>query len=163
MPKPKLDMAALKQPYEKPSKFIKFQSGDTRIRILSDPYKYYVVGKKVNGRYIRQVIEDGVEIAEFLRDVDPKLQYGFVVFDYITESFKVLETGPELGVKLVELVRQKWPDEYKAEDIIVHAQGEALKRKYAASYAPDKQNLPKGVSKDSAEFRFVLSHFEGIR
>lgn len=163
MPKPKIDLSKIEGKFEKPSKYIRFKVGDNRIRILSEPYQYYVVGKKTARGFVRVVLEDGVEVPEFLRDVEPKLTFGFVIFDHTTEHFKVLECGPMLGVQLVELVRQKWPEEYKALDIIVNAVGEQLNRKYTCHYAKDSQKLPEGVSKDSAEFRFILAFFEDLK
>lgn len=163
MPKPKIDLSKITGKFEKPTKFIKFHAGDNRIRILSEPYQYYVLGKRTANGYIQHVVEDGVEVPEFFQGVEPKLVFGFVVFSHESGHFHVLETGSMLGVPLVELIRQHWPDEYKALDIIVNKKGEKLKTVYEASYAKDVVQLPKGVSKDSAEFRFILSYFEGLK
>lgn len=163
MPKPRIDLSKVEGKFEKPSKYMKWKVGDNRIRVLSEPYQYYVVGKKTARGFVRVVLEDGVEVPEFLRDVEPKLTFGFVIYSHDTEHFHVLETGTMLGVPLVELVRQKWPEEYKALDIIVNAQGENLKRQYTCKYAPDSQKLPANISKDSPEFRFILAYFEGLK
>lgn len=148
--------------YEKPSKFIAWSQGDNRIRVLTEPYMYQVVGKRTANGYVRHVLEDGIEVPEFLKDVAPKLTYGFVVFDHDDGHFHIIETGPMLGHSLTELVKSKYPEEYKAFDIIVNVTGEKLKRQYKCSYAKDTKPLPQGVSKDSAEFRFILSYFEGL-
>lgn len=148
--------------YEKPSKFIKWKQGDNRIRVLTEPYMYQVVGKRTANGFVRQILEDGVEIRDFLKDVPPKLTYGFVVFNHETEHFHVIETGIMLGDSLTKLVQEKYPEEYKAFDIIVNVKGEKLKREYTVSWAKETNALPKGVSKDSAEYRFILSYFEGL-
>lgn len=148
--------------YSKPSKFIKWEQGDNHIRILSEPYLYQVVGKKTAKGYVRQVLEDNVAVAEFLKDAPPKLTYGFVAYHFEANKFVVIETGIMLGDQLTKLIQSKYPDEYKAHDIIVHVKGENLRREYSSEFAKESSALPEGVTKDSAEFRFILSYFEGL-
>jgi len=154
----KIDLAK----YEKPSKFLKLSQGENRVRILHEPYMYQVVGKRTARGFVRHILEDGVEVPEFLKDAEPKLTYGFVVFSFVDEHFHVLETGPMLGHPLTELIKAKFPDEYKAFDILIHRTGEKLKTEYTCEYAKDSLKLPPGVSKESAEFRYTLSYFEGL-
>lgn len=163
MAKQKIDFAKMQGKFEKPSKFLKLRQGENRIRIVSEMYQYYVVGKQTSKGFVRQVLEDGVEVAKFLQDVEPKLTFGCVAFDFYDEHFHVLETGSMLGVAIGELIAQKYPDEYKAYDIIVTRTGEKLNTEYTAEYAADSKKMPKGVSKDSAEYRFILSYFEGLK
>lgn len=154
----KIDLAK----YEKPSRFIKWKQGDNRIRVVSEPYMYQVVGKRTAKGFVRQVLEDGVEVPEFLKDAPPKLTYGFVVFSHDSGHFHLIETGTMLGHQLTELIKSKYPEEFKASDIIVNVKGEQLKRTYEARWADETEKLPNGVTKDSAEFRYVLSYFEGL-
>lgn len=148
--------------YEKPSRFIKWKQGDNRVRVVTEPYMYQVVGKRTANGFVRQVLEDGVEVAEFLKDATPKLTYGFVVFSFETEHFQVIETGVMLGHALTELVKSKYPEEYKTQDIIIKVSGEKLKRKYSVEWAKDSKQLPEGVSRHSAEYKYTLSYFEGL-
>lgn len=148
--------------YEKPSKFIKWKQGDNRIRVLSEPYMYQVVGKRTAKGFVRQILEDGVEVPDFLKDATPKLTYGFIVFNHEDAHFHIIETGIMLGDQLTKLIQEKYPEEYKAFDIIVNVKGENLKREYTCKYAKDAVQLPKGVSKDSAGYRFIRSYFEGL-
>lgn len=159
----KIDLSVMSGKFEKPSKFTKLKEGVNKVRVLSDPYLYYVVGKPTAKGFVRSIIQEGVEIPEFLRDVEPKQTYGFIIYNHGTKHFEVLETGSMLGVQLVQLIQEKYPDEFKAHDIDITAKGQKLTRTYEASYADKPTDLPKGLSKDSAEYRFVLSHFEGLR
>jgi hypothetical protein len=156
---PKIDLTK----YEKPSLRIKFKQGDNKIRVVTEPYMYQVVGKRTANGYIQHILQEGVEIPDFLKDGKPKLQYGFVVFSHDTGHFHIIETGTMLGHPLTELIKQKYPEEYKAHDIIVHRIGEKLKTEYTVKYADKSEKLPEGVSKNSPEYKFVLSYFEGLQ
>lgn len=149
--------------YEKPSKFIKWKIGENRIRVTSEPYLYQVVGKRTANGFVRHILEDGVDVPEFLRDATPKTTYGFVVFSFESGHFHIIETGTMLGHQLTELIKTKYPEEFKTMDIIVTAKGEKLKREYSVKWAEKTEPLPKGVNKDSAEYRYILSYFEGLK
>ncbi len=129
---------------------------------MTDPYIYQVVGKKTARGYVRHVLEDGVAVPEFLKDAPPKLTYGFVVYSYASGHFHIVESGVMLGDQLTKLIQQKYPEEYKAFDIIVNVIGESLKREYQCAWAKTSEQLPKGVTKDSAEYRYIKSYFEGL-
>lgn len=148
--------------YVKPSKFIKWKIGDNRIRVLAEPYLYRVVGKRTANGFVRHILDESTPVPEFLKDAEPKLTYGFVVFSHDDGQFHVLETGTMLGHELTELIKSKYPEEYKAIDVIVNATGEKLKRKYACRFATDTQQLPKGMNRNSPEFKYIMSYFEEL-
>lgn len=148
--------------YEKPSRFIKWKQGDNRIRVTDSPYMYQVVGKRTARGYVRQVLEDGVEVKTFLKDAVPKLTYGFVVYSHEDAHFHVIESGVMLGDALTKLIQEKQPDEFKKTDIIVAVAGEKLDRTYACKWAEETTPLPDGANRDSAEFKYIKSYFEGL-
>lgn len=145
--------------YVKPSKYLKWQQGDNRIRVLTDGCIYRVVGKKTARGYVRHIIGDG-EVPKFLNDVEPKLTYGFVVYSFDTGHFHVVETGPTLGDMLVKLLQEKPEKQYQTTDIIVHKTGEKLETTYEVHYAEDTQKLPDGVNKDNPELQIMMRNFE---
>lgn len=149
--------------YEKPSKFAKWQEGDNQIRILRDPLQFYMVGKRTAKGFVRHIISDDSETPEFLKDVDPKLVYGFVLWNHDHNRFEVSETGIMLGDALVKLMKEKYPEEYKATDIIVNKKKTGKHQfnvEYTARWAKETKPLPKGVSQDSPEFKYILKHFQ---
>lgn len=163
MPKPKIDLKKLEGKFEKPSRYIKFKVGDNRIRVLSEPYQYYVLGIRTARGYLQHVIEEGVEVPDLFANAKPKVMFGFVVYSHDSGHFHVLETGPMLGVPLVQMVQEKYPEEYKAFDIIVKARGESLNREYEAEWAKESYKLPEGVSRKHPEYQFMLGYFEGFQ
>lgn len=161
----KVDLAALgEKKFEQPSKFLKLKVGTNTFRILSEPYQYYVVGKKTARGFVRAIVEEGKDLPPFLQDVEPKLTFGFVVFSHDTGHFHVLETSQTLGVQLIQLMQERYPEEFKTMDIVVTARGEKLERKYTAIWSPkDNITLPPGANSNNAEYRLSLSHLERIK
>lgn len=145
--------------YVKPSKFLKWQPGDNRVRVLTDGYIYRVVGKKTARGFVRAIVGDG-EIPEFLKDAEPKLTYGFVVYSFDTGHFHVVETGPTLGDMLVKLLQQMPDKQYQTKDIIVHKTGEKLETTYTVKYADTTEKLPEGANKTNPELGLMLRNFE---
>jgi len=144
--------------YVKPSKYLRWQQGDNHIRVLTDGYIYNVLGKRTARGYVRAIVGDK-DIPEFLKDAEPKLTYGFVVYSHDTGHFHIVETGPTLGDMLVQLLQQKPDEEFKTTDIIVHRMGEKLDTKYTAHYADKPGKLPEGVDKNNPEFLMMLRNF----
>lgn len=144
--------------YVKPSKFLKWQQGENRVRILTEGVIYNVLGKKTAKGFVRAIVGDG-NIPEFLKDADPKLTYGFVAYSHDTGHFHVLETGPRLGDMLVKLLQQKPDEEYKTTDIIVTKRGEKLETVYEVKYSDKPSKLPEGVDKENPEFQMMLRNF----
>lgn len=144
--------------YVKPSKFLKFEQGDNRIRVLGEPYLYQVVGKRTANGFVRHILEEGVEIPKFLDDATPKTTWGFVIYSHDTGHYHVIESGPMLGDALTMLLKEKI--DFKAHDIIVNKTGEMLKTKYTCQYATKDEPLPAGASKDNPEFQFITSYFK---
>lgn len=155
---PKFNKVDLEK-YVTPSKFLKFFEGDNRIRVLTEPYLYQVVGKKTANGYVRHIMEEGTETPRFLADVKPKTTWGFVVFSHDTEHFHIIETGPRLGDPLTKLLQERAPEEYKAADVIVHKIGEGLDTKYTCKYADKVKGLPKRATMASPEYKVMLSYF----
>ena len=145
--------------YQTPSRFLKFFEGENRIRVLTEPYLYEVVGKQTANGYSQHIIGDGQDIPEFLRDVRPKTTWGFVVYSHDTGHFHIVATGPRLGDPLTKLLQKKAPEEYKAHDIIIHKTGERLKSKYKVEYASKSQAMPKDATRDNPEYMVMLSYF----
>lgn len=154
---PKFNKIVLEK-YVKPSKFLKLQQGDNRIRILDEPYLYQVVGKKTANGFVRHILEEGVPIPKFLEDATPKTTWGFVVYSHDSEHYHVIEAGPMLGDALTQLIKAR--EDYKAHDIIIHKTGEMLKTVYTCEFAEEDEKLPAGASKDHPEFQFINSYFK---
>ena len=149
--------------YEKPSKFLKLKAGENRIRILAEPYIYQVVGKMTKTGFTRYILDDKEPTPEFFQDLEPKTVYGFIVYSQDASEFKILEASAGLGHNLTELVKSKHPEEYKAFDILITAEGEGLKRRYELPlFAKDTKPLPKGLNNLSPEYKAVATYFEGL-
>lgn len=146
--------------YSKPSRFLKLLDGENKMRVLRDPYNYFVVGKKTARGYVRQIVGDDEEVPEFLKDVTPKLTYGFVVYSHDSGHFHILESGVMLGDMLTMLMQTVGEEEYKTKDVIISRSGKGFDTKYEVVLAKETQPLPKGLTQDSPEFRWIESYFE---
>ena len=148
--------------YEKPTRFIKFKVGDNPVRILSDIYLYRKLGIRAGGRYVPHILRDGQPIPDLFKGhtENPKLQYGAIVLDRATEDIKILEVGPILGDQIAQMLKAK-SGEYKKHDLVVSRKGEGLRdTTYKVRWAEQDVPLPKGLSKDSAEYQYQLKYFE---
>ena len=154
--------------YIKPSKFIHFKVGENRIKIMSMIYLYQKYGLRAAGRYISQIVREGEPVNDiFLRKdrsgktVEPKQQWGFVVWSDELQEFRVLECGPMLGDQLAKLLGQIGED-YKKVDILVNRVGLTMHdTKYTVKVAPENKDLPKRVGDSlKLEYEFYKAYFE---
>lgn len=146
--------------YVKPSKYLKFPEGTSRVRFLTEGVTYRVMGKKTAKGFVRHIVGDGI-IPEFLQDAEPKLCYGFVVYSFDTEHFHVVETSQTLGDTIVKLLQEKPDEEYKTTDVLIDRSGLTMHdTKYTVKWSPEATKLPDGISKDHPEFLAMLRNFE---
>lgn len=143
--------------YVKPSRFVKFDDGENRIRLVSNLFLYQKYGVKAGGRYISEILRAGKKPNEvFVRSqAEPKQQWGWVAYHVTQKRMGVLECGPMLGDILAKMMKES-PDTFKQRDIIVTKTGEGFDTKYSAKWADTTVKLDK---LDEAEFRYHMSYF----
>lgn len=123
---------------KKPGKYLKFQKGENRIRILGKPLLGWVAwktgedGKKSPIRRATNEFKPG----EFDKKNEPKHFWAMPVFDYATGMVKVLEiTQSTIQTVIKDLSgNKKWGAPY-AYDIVITAVGDGMEREY--SIIPD--------------------------
>lgn len=151
--------------YVKPSIYVKFPEGDSRIRIVSEIYLYKKYGTKVAGRFIAQIVRDGEPVNEvFLRSKGessiPKRKYGFIAFSFAAKEFRIIECGPILGDMISQLLKAN--ANYKESDLIIHRTGLQLRdTKYTVSFAKDEsEKLPEKTPAMIAQYNYCVEYFE---
>lgn len=152
-------MSFLPSDYTVPSssdKYMKFNPGENRFRILSKPITGMEYWKDVDGKRTPIRKKPGVEIKlsdlstnEKTGELDmPKHFWAMVVFDYADEKVKVLEiTQKSIQSYLTNLSRDEdWGDPVgtKGYDIVITREGEGFDTKYSVSPKP-KKPLKEGI------------------
>lgn len=129
--------------YKKPTDYMKFEAGDTKMKIISSG----IIGMHHAIR-ARNYVPLGMcmaykgECEHCDKGNEPKRVWRWIVVDVEADEVKMLEAGPMLGNEICELAdREGDPQEY---DIIVHRTGELLKTKYTAKKADTVTEESKG-------------------
>lgn len=121
--------------YKKPSDFIEFAQGETKIRIISDGLLARFHGSRMRGKYIPLGLctENG-DCSLCKQGNEPKRVWRWIAYDYANKELKLLNAGAQLGnIICLELGgRFGDPQEY---DIVVIRKGEKKNTEYTAMRA----------------------------
>lgn len=130
--------------YEKPSDFIKFNQGDTRIRVVSDGYLLRRHQFKHGGRFITiPCVGRGCSNCE--KAGPPVLRYAWVVLNRETEQVRVLEAGVTVGEALISIGKEK---DLRTVDLIITRKGHDKGTKYKIREAEESEPISDEVKED---------------
>lgn len=142
--------------YVKPSRFVKIENGENRVRLLSKGHLYWLYGRKMGGRYLSHIVRDGEKVPDMFLKPDkdgeipePKRKYGWIAYDFRQQRVCILEAGPMLGHKLAELCETDVAN-FTKRDIIIQRSGEGFNTKHQVSFAEDVQE-PENMDKAAGE------------
>jgi hypothetical protein len=138
--------------YELPAgnSFMKFVAGKNKFRILSSlvtGYEYWKTGEDGKDRPVRSK-EAPVDTSDGKKNeksgkVDVNHFWAVVVYDYATESIRLLEiTQKGIQKYILELVNNPDWGAPQGYDIVVTKEGEGLLTKYSTSASPHKAMSP---------------------
>lgn len=93
--------------YEKPSWFVKFPQGDTKVLIVSEGVICYEHGMKTERGYVPLgVCSETTDCEQCRKGNDPNLKYKWVAYLPDTEEVRVLSTGPQIGDEICVIGKQ---------------------------------------------------------
>jgi len=132
---------------KKAGKYMRFQKGENRIRILAPPLLGYVAWKTQDGKTspLRRTLNEFHPDEFDKKTGTPKHFWAMPVWDYTTERVKVLEmTQSTIQSVIKDLAgNKKWgtPTSY---DIVITAIGDGMEREYSVIPDPKEPLCPAG-------------------
>lgn len=123
---------------KKPSRYLKLQKGETRLRILSPPLTGFVAWRSVNGK--RQPIrreDDSFRPGEYDKKQLPRHFWAMPVWDYASQQVKVWEvTQTTIQTAITKMAKSpKWGPPYTY-DVVIGATGDGMEREYSVIPEP---------------------------
>jgi hypothetical protein len=113
--------------YKKPSDFIRFDQGDTTIRIVSSGAIGLFHGTKMRGRFMN-LGECKGEGCPHCATNEPKMKWKWLVLDVKVDDVRLMDAGPMIGNQICEIAKLSGdPQEYS---LTVTKTGEGLKTQY---------------------------------
>lgn len=140
------------QNYIKPSDFLVFPEGESKIRIVSNGG----IGKKHGMKTATGFIPLGecteTESCEFcMKGNEPKMKWMWIVYSYSQDDVKLLDTGPMVGDAICKIAqkRNQDPQEY---DLIIKRVGQGRSSKYSVSMGDIKAFTVTSLIKSKKQF-----------
>lgn len=94
--------------YQKPSRFVKFGQGDTRVRIVSSGVIVYEHGMSTKRGFVPMgTCSEDLNCKQCKKGNDPSLKYKWIVFLPETQEVKVLSVGPQVGDEICVIGKQE--------------------------------------------------------
>lgn len=148
--------------YKKPTDFLRFEQGDTTIRIISKGALGKRHGMKTANGYVPLgLCTESTDCEQCLKGNEPKRTWRWVAIEVGEKEPKVLDAGPMLGNEICNLASEHGdPQEY---DIVVNKSGFKLKTKYTAkkssvdmTITPDEKDAFKSLK------AFLVKKYFGV-
>lgn len=118
------------QTYTKPSHFVKFKQGDTRVIIVSEGVMTWEHGLISGGKFIPLgPCTETIDCEQCKKGNDPKLRYKWIVYLPEIDEVRVLSVGSQIGDEVCVIGKQI-SQESKSFEVIVTRKGEGLKTRY---------------------------------
>lgn len=144
--------------YKKPTDFISFEQGETRIRVISSGVIGFQHVMKTANRFVNLgPCSETKDCEHCKKGFEPKQAWKWIVFDYTDLRAKLLDAGPMLGNQICMLGGD--PQDF---DILVTRAGEKLKTEYKAERSKENKGIPEEV-KTNLEFmkhRLITKYFK---
>ena len=150
-------MGFLPEGYQKPasnSRYLKFEQGENKFRILSDAIIGYIDWKREGDKKVPVRTKEQMPQ---MSDNKPKHFWSFVVWDYTSSSIKILEiTQTTIQSAIYDLhADDNWGDP-KGYDLNVVKKGEKMETKYNVIPTPPK-DLAESIKTEYAKTRVDLN------
>lgn len=121
--------------YKKPSDFIKFSEGETRVRVISEGFFGYNHYLKTATRFVPLGVCIGRDCPHCAKDNEPKQEWAWIILNRNDKQVYLMRTGAMIGNALAELGnKQGDPRDY---DVIITRRGEGKSTKYTVEPSPD--------------------------
>lgn len=145
--------------YRKPSDFMKFEAGESVIRILSKGFIGGIHGLKTANRYVPLGTCKLPEYCEFcVKANKPKKVWRWIILDKKHNEIKLLDAGPMVGDQIAQMGHDHGdPTNY---DIKVTKTGEGKQSQYKAEKAgPDQPLTDAERTKLRPSFQYLAKQY----
>lgn len=126
--------------YQKPSRFVKFEQGDTKVLIVSDGATCYEHGMNSGGRYIPLgLCSESLECEQCQKGNEPSLRYKWIAYLPEIGEVRLLSVGPQAGDEICAIGQQINKDSDKPTktfEVIVNRKGVGRQTKYKVKKSP---------------------------
>lgn len=150
--------------YTKPSHFVKFDQGDTRVLIISDGVLIWEHGIMSGGKFVPLgSCTETIDCEQCKKGNNPKLRYKWIVYLPEIDEVRVLSVGSQIGDevcvigKLISKENEKSGKENKSFEVIVTRKGEGLKTRYRVRRAEERSLIDQQTAvfiKQSRDYLF---------
>lgn len=138
--------------YQKPSNFVKFEQGDTKVLIVSDGVMLYEHGMRAGGRFVPLgKCTEKVDCEQCQKGNDASLKFKWIVYLPETGEVKVLSASPHLGDEICVIgkqINEGKEQPTKTFEVVVNRTGMGKQTRYKVK----KANKPAVIDPQSAIF-----------